>query len=84
MKKKKSKLKKKRTLKKKKKKGVPAEVRTRGKWYRRQSPYTMSHANIAYQAIKFTIYTESVTITVNTNQACFRRFFAINSPRTST
>ena len=23
----------------------------------------------------------SVTITVNTSQACFRRFFAINSPR---
>ena len=29
----------------KKKKAVPAEVRTRGKWYRRQSLYTMSHAH---------------------------------------
>ena len=52
-------MKKKANLKKKselKKKAVPAEVRTWGKWYRRQSPYTMSHANIAYQAIKFTKY----------------------------
>ena len=60
MKKKKSKLKKKANLKKSefkttKNKAVPAEVRTRGKWYRGQSPYTMSHANIAYQKIKFTI-----------------------------
>ena len=54
--KKKSKFKKKSELKKTKNKPDPAEVRTRRKWYRRQSPYTMSHANIAYQAIKFTIY----------------------------
>ena len=53
--KKKRKLKKKR-IKKTKNKAVPAKVRTRGKWYRRQSPYTMSHANVAYQMNKFTIY----------------------------
>ena len=55
--KKKNKLKKKRELKKKTNiKADPAEVRTWGKWYRRQSPYTMSHANIAHEVIKFTIY----------------------------
>ena len=46
-----SKLKKK---KKRKKKAIPAEIRTRG--HRRQSPYTMNHATIAYQSIKFTRY----------------------------
>ena len=54
--KKKKQMKKKSELKKPKSKIVPAEVRTRGKWYRRQSPHTMSHANIAYKMIKFTIY----------------------------
>ena len=55
--KKKSKFKKKSELKNKtKNKAVPAEVRTGGEWYWRQSPYTMSHANIAYQVNKFTIY----------------------------
>ena len=38
------------------KKKDPAEVQTRGQWHRKQSPYTMNHANIAYQKIKFTIY----------------------------
>ena len=47
---KKKQIKKKSELKKKtKNKAVPAEFRTRGKWYRRHSPYTMSHASIAYQ-----------------------------------
>ena len=47
--KKKANFKKKGELKKKQtNKAVPAEVRTGRKWYRRQSPYTMSHANIAY------------------------------------
>ena len=54
--KKKANLKKKRIKNKNKKKAVPAEVRTRGKWYRRQSPYTIRHANIAYLVLKFTIY----------------------------
>ena len=57
MKKKKSKFKKKKRIKKKtKNKAVPAEVRTRGKWYRWQSRYIMSRANIACHVIKFTIY----------------------------
>ena len=53
---KKKRIKKKSELKKTKNKAVPAEVQTWGKWYQRQSPYTMSRANIAYQVIKFTIY----------------------------
>ena len=43
-------------FKKNKNKAVPTEVQTGGKRYRRQSPYTMSHTNIAYQVTKFTIY----------------------------
>ena len=54
--KKKKQIKKKSKLKKTENKAILAEVRTREKWYRRQSPYTMSHANIAYQMIEFTIY----------------------------
>ena len=54
---KKKQIKKKSELKKKtNNKAVPAKVRTRGNWHRRQSPYTMIHANIAYHVIKFTIY----------------------------
>ena len=56
MKKKKVNFKKTANFKKTNNKAVLAEVRTRGKWYRRQSPYTTSYANIAYQVTKFTIY----------------------------
>ena len=70
-------------FKKKKEKADPAEVQTWGQWDRKQSPYTMNHADIAYQMDHiYNIY--SVTVTVNTSPACFRRFFAINSPKKST
>ena len=39
-----------------KNKAVSAEVRIRERWYWRQLPCPMSHASIAYQTIKFTIY----------------------------
>ena len=32
----------------KKEKADSAEVRTQGQWHRRQSPYTMNHADIAH------------------------------------
>ena len=54
--KKKKQLKKKKRIKKKNKQQSSPREGTRSKWYRRQSPYTMSHENIAYQVIKFTIY----------------------------
>ena len=53
MKKKKKQIKKKSKLQKEKQttQQSPRRFEPRGKWYRRQSPYIMSHANIAYQVI---------------------------------
>ena len=42
-------------LKKTKNKAVPAEVRTGEKWYRRQSPYTMSHLQPKTLANSFSV-----------------------------